>query len=73
MTHILKIYFKMQAPFIEESINDLASNGVEGQIADVLQITSAEIKKRKEKKREKAILFKRLNSLSASTSGCGQR
>lgn len=30
-------------PFIEEGIDDLASNGVEGQIVDALQVSSSEI------------------------------
>lgn len=33
----------MYVPFIKEGIDDLASNGVESQIADVLQVTSAEM------------------------------
>lgn len=44
MTHLLFFCFVcMYVPFIEEGIDDLASNGVESQIADVLQVTSAEI------------------------------
>lgn len=36
---------KMQVPFIKEGIDDLASNGVESQIVDVLQVISAETNK----------------------------
>ena len=36
-----------KVPFVEEGIDELASNGVKGQIADVLQVISAEFQKDK--------------------------